>query len=1064
MKKKETISKLRSRWLILLLFVLCLSQNTFAQTFNITGEVKDASGEPLIGVTVTLKGSNKGVITDVDGNFKITCSKGNVLRFTYTGHIAQEVKIESEKKLEVIMIENSLDLDEVIVVGYGVQKKRDITGAIASVDSKSIEEKSPVNIFQALQGAAPGLQITSASGAPGAENMVILRGASTFSDGGVAPLYIVDNVITSSIDNINPSDVKSIEVLKDAASASIYGARSANGVIIITTKAGEAGKPKVDLSYLRSYRSMARKVPQVNNFERVLNLQATNFDDPSKTLEKFGVVTDSVGMTNSENNFYQDLLTQTAIRNDYKISISGGQDRIKYLASFGLVNDEGIIKTSYNDRITGRYNMDFQAWPTVKFTTRVSFSNMKTNSISEGNVLQTSMRRPTNMIIYYPDGSFAPYYDMGGNRNPVQELYGRENKRERFQGTIYQGMEWNLTKNLILSASAQADLGLTRYTQFTSKELDSNANEDLRKNSSSDKTTFNQKYAGDMFLAYSKTFNSDHNLSAMIGTSVEMGKSEYLNFAGSYLVTEAIQTMNMVTAWDLANTYTSGEEYAIASFFGRLSYSYKGRYLFNSTVRRDGSSRFGPNKRWGTFPSASLGWRFSDEPFMSWATNILTDGKLRGSWGITGNDRVGYYEYQTMFTAGKYSYNGIGGVVPVSTFGNPNLHWEETKQTNFGLDLTFLNGRAGVIVDYYIKNTKDLLSSMNLPYTTGYDDMRVNLASIENKGLEISLNGYPVRTKDFIWGTTINWWKNRNTITDLAKDDYVQSNLWMVAKGKPAGQWYGYKNLGVYQYDVSNAYTEDFKTRLNPVLKRDDNNNVIIGLNGQPTLLGYTLPDGTAYAGSVKQMRVSGENIAKGGDVIWENRPDTDGNYDGYINEGDKYILGNANPDWHASWNNDFTYKNFTFSFNFYLSWGGLVYNGLKRYYTTWGGNTHMQHPDYIRTGWKYQGQDTPWYALNTRQRATNNANTGELNSMYLEDASFLRLKNVKLTYNLNSKYVKKTPLRSCQVYVYANNLLTWTNYSGYDPEIGGSVLTPGRDNSAYPRYRELGFGINVGF
>jgi len=286
----------------------------------------------------------------------------------------------------------------------------------------------------------------------------------------------------------------------------------------------------------------------------------------------------------------------------------------------------------------------------------------------------------------------------------------------------------------------------------------------------------------------------------------------------------------------------------------------------------------------------------------------------------------------------------------------------------------------------------------------------------------------------------------------------------MVAKGKSAGQWYGYKNLGVYQYDVSNAYTDDFKTRLEPVLKRDDHNNVVIGLNGSPTLLGYTLPDGTPYTGDVKQMRVSGENIARGGDVIYENTPDSEGNYDGYINEGDKQILGNANPDWYASWSNDFTYKNFTFSFNFYMSWGGLTYNRLKRYYTVWGGNTHMQHPEYIRTGWKYQGQITPWYALNTKQRATNTSNTGELNSMYLEDASFLRLKNVRLTYNLDNKFIKKTPLRNCQVYVYGNNLLTWTNYSGYDPEIGGSVLTPGRDDSAYPRYREIGFGINVGF
>jgi len=756
-KKMDNMPKLSGKWLFLLLFIFCFGQNAFAQIFNIAGVVRDESGEPLIGVTAAVKGTTKGVITDLDGSFTLSCNTGEIISFTYMGYITQEVKIESANKLNIILAESSHNLDEVIVVGYGVQKKRDITGAIASVDSKSIEEKSPINVFDALQGAAPGLQITSASGAPGADNMVILRGASTFSDDGVAPLYIVDNVITSSIDNINPTDIKSIEILKDAASASIYGARSANGVIIITTKSGEAGKPKIDLRYLRSYSSMANKIPQVNNFERILNLQATQFDDPTKTLEKFGTVTDSVGMVNSTNNFYQDLLTRTAVRNEYNLGISGGSDKVKYLANFGLINSEGIIKTSYNDRITGRYNMDFQAWPRVKFTSRISFSNTKTNSIGEGDVLQASMRRPPNMIIYYPDGSFAPLYAMGGNKNPVQELYGRENKKERFQGTIYQGLDWNFTDYLSLSASAQADLGLTRYTQFASKELGGDADEDKRSNSVSDRTTFNQKYAGDVFLTFNKTFNGDHNLGAMLGTSVEMGKNEYLNFAGSKLVTEAIHTMNMVTAWDLAKTFTSGEEYAIASFFGRLSYNYKSRYLFNSTVRRDGSSRFGPNKRWGTFPSFSLGWRFSDELFMQGTNNVLTDGKLRFSWGVTGNDRVGYYESRTMYTAGKYSYNGIGGVVPVSTFGNPDLHWEETKQTNYGIDLTFLNGRVGLVVDYYIKNTKDLLASMILPYTTGYDNMRVNLASIENKGIEIALTGYPVRTRNFIWNTTVNW-------------------------------------------------------------------------------------------------------------------------------------------------------------------------------------------------------------------------------------------------------------------------------------------------------------------
>lgn len=1061
MKKSEKRKpKLMSRWFFLFLFIFCIGHNLFAQNFNVTGVVNDNSGEPMIGVTVAVKGTTKGTITDINGGFTLACQKGDVLSFVYMGYNNLEVKIDSNKKLEIVMTEDTKLLDEVVVVGYGVQKKRDITGAITSVDSKLIEERSPINVYDALQGAAPGLQVTSASGAPGGSNMIQVRGASTFDDSGVSPLYIVDNVITSSIDNINPLDIKSIEILKDAASASIYGARSANGVIIITTKSGESGKPKIDLRYLRSYSSMANKLPQVNAFERVLNLAGSDFSNPSKLIEKFSAVTDSVGLVNSVNNYYQDLLTQTAVRNDINLGISGGSEKLKYMASFGYVGDEGIIKTSYNDRITGRYNMDFTGWNNIRFTTRVSFSNTKTNSINEGNVFQTSMRRPPNMIIYYPDGTFAPHYAMGGNRNPIQELYGRDNKRERFQGVIYQGVDWKFTNYLSLSANAQADLGLTRNTQFTSKELDSNGDESLRKNSASDKTTFNQRYSGEMYLTFNKTLNKDHVVSAMIGSSVETGKNEYLNFEGTDLVTESIHTMNMASL-DLGNTYTRAEDYALASLFGRIGYTYKDRYIFNGSIRYDGSSRFGPKERWGAFPSFSLGWRFSDESFMNWASNVVTDAKLRGSWGVTGNDRVGYYEYQTLFTSGEYSYSGVSGVVPISTYGNPKLHWEETKQTNFGLDLNLFNGRVTFIADYYIKETSDLLSTMSLPYTTGYESMRVNLASIENKGVEFSLSGYPIMTKDFRWNTTINWWKNKNKITDLAKEDYVQNSLWLVAKGKATGQWYGYNNQGVYEYDCSNAYTDDYKTRLQPVLKRDDNNNVIIGLNGQPTVLGYVLPDGSAYNGDVKQMLQNGV-VAGGGDVIWENIADKNGVYDNKIDDNDRKVLGSGNPDWFASWDNNFTYKNFTLSFNLYLSWGGKVYNKLKQYYTTWGGNTHMQHPDYIRTGWKYQGQITPWYALDTRSRKTQNRQ--ELNSQYLEDASFLRLKNVRLSYNVERKFLNKTPISTCQIYVYTNNLATWTNYSGYDPEIGGSVLTPGRDNSAYPRYREIGFGINVGF
>ncbi|WP_232302835.1 SusC/RagA family TonB-linked outer membrane protein [Draconibacterium sediminis] len=1025
--------------------------NLFAQGKSISGKVTDNNKEPLPGVTVVVKGTTDGTVTDWDGKFQLVCpQETKTLVFSYIGMLTKEVELKGQSEINVSMVADYVDVDEVVVVGYGTQKKRDVTGAITSVSSEAIEQRQAVNVFDALQGTAAGVQITSESGAPGASSTIMVRGASTFDDSGVAPLFVVDNVIVDDVDNINPNDIKSIEILKDAASSAIYGARSANGVVIITTKMGEAGTPRIDVRILNSYSFIANKLPQINKFQTVLNNNKKTQD-----LMKFKASTDSVGLVKSQNYFYEDLLTRVAIRKDVNLGISGGSDRLKYNASIGYNGNQGIILTSYNNKLTSRFNVDYQVSDKLKWMSRISFGNSQTNGVSTAGVLQGAIRRDPDMILYYPDGSFAPYYQMGGRKNPVQELYDRENLDERWQTSLYQAFEFKINKDLVFQTSATANLNLRRKNSFSSAELDSKGN----RNKGSDNTTWSQIYQGDAYLSYNKKLN-DHNISAMAGSSVETGKNEYLNYEASYFVSEAVHTMNLGTL-DLTKTNTTATDYAIAGFFGRIGYNYKGRYMFNSNIRYDGSSRFGKNKRWGLFPSASLGWRFSDESFMGWAKNWLSDGKLRASWGRTGNDRVGYYESQLRYTSGSYAYNGISGVVPVSTYGNPNLHWEQTEQTDIGLDLNFLGGRASLTADYYVKTTTDLLSSMNLPYTTGYDNTRVNLASIENKGVEISLSGYPVRKKDFSWQTTVNWWKNDNTIVDLAREDYIQSNMYYVAKGYSAGLFYGYNNMGVYPYDVSNAYTEDNHTLLTPVLERDNNGNVIIGLDGQPTLLHYTLPNGDKYEGTINQL-TSGGVVMRGGDVIWENMPNAEGVYDNKIDDNDRKIMGKGSPDWSASWSNNLNYKRFTFSFNFYVSWGGLIYNDLKQYLSKWGGNSHREWVDYIVTGWKFQGQNTPWYAIDTRNRKTKNR--AVLSDFYLEDASFIRLRNVRLSYNFDEGILGKTFIKGATAYIYGNNLATWTNYTGFDPEVGGSVLTPGKDRGSYPRNREVGLGLNLNF
>lgn len=1025
------------------------------QANTVKGTVVDESGEPLVGVTITVKGAKTNAISDVDGNFTIDCPLNSTLEFTFMGFKTVQQKA-SGKRMTVTMQEDSQGLDEVVVIGYGTLAKKHISGSMNSIDGKKVEEKNAVTVLDALQGAAPGMQIVSNSGAPGESAFVSIRGASTFSDDGVAPLYVVDGVPVDDIDNLSPNDIKSIEVMKDAATSAIYGARAANGVILITTKSGEIGKPRIDARYQHSFYTAARKLPQVNAFESRLSMAATDLNNASKTLEKFSSRTDSTGLQYSTNYYYQDLLLRTGNRDDASLQISGGNNGFKYRASLNYIGQTGIYLASKDDRYTASVNVDYNPWKNVTFTTRVRLSYEKRNDVKTG-VIKDALRRDPDMIIWYPDGELIPYYSSGGRRNPVAELTQKLDENYFYKGNFYQGLNWKFNDWLALTASIAADYQSIRRMQFSSKYLEGSDN---GKNTQSDKIDQRIKYTGEAYLSFNKSFNN-HTISATLGSSFESTNNLGYNISGSFLLSENIHYMNMATELDASKTNTTGWDESMVGFFGRAVYSYLSRYIITGLIRYDGSSRFGQNSRWGSFPSISAAWRFSDEPFMRWSDNILSDAKLRLSYGVTGNDRIGRYESYLTYVSGSAYYNGTGGVVPASKYGNPNLKWEQTKQTDIGIDLSFLNGRITFVADYYIKNTSDLLSDYNLPYTTGYSTMRVNLASIRNQGIELSLSAVPIIRKGFRWSTTLNWWKNKNKITDLSREDYVSNSAWLVAKGRQAGIWYGYKNLGVYEYDESNAYTSDYKTRLIPVFQRDDNGNVIIGLNGKPTLIKYTMPDGSEYSGDVKQLSVNGV-IAGGGDVIWYNKPNENGELDGVIDTGDQTELGVATPQWYASWSNSFSYKNFSLNINFYLSWGGKIWNDVKRYYSSWGGNTHKQTPEYILQGWKYPGEITTWYALNSRQRKTNN-HSMSLSDQFLEDGSFLRLQDVRLSYTMDRKWLSKTFLRNVQAFIYGKNLITWTNYSGFDPEVKMSVLNPGKDDSSYPRSREFGFGLNVG-
>ncbi len=1014
----------------------------------VKGIVTDDNGIPLEGVSVVEKGTTNGTTSNRNGEFNINVqNRSSVLLVSSVGYLPKEIIVGDQKEWTITLSSDIKSGDEIVVVGYGTQRKRDVTAAISSISSKNIEEKQPVNIFDAIQGAAPGVRVMGNSGAPGEGSTVTIRGLSTLSDAGISPLYIVDGVPIDNINNINPNDIQSIDILKDAASAAIYGARSANGVIIITTKKGIPEKPQITVGYLKSFNFLSNRISQSNRLQRQMYDRRNNLGlDPKPD--------DSTSFSRNSDNDYQALLTQRAVRNQYDVGIMGGSKTLSYFSSLQYLDETGIILTSFNKRFSFRSNIDYTPSKKFSMATRINFSYQDRNNINEGNVLQQALQRPPGMALYFPNGEYI--YFNGGRRNPLAEAYLRKNESQIYKGVLYQGFDYKIIPELNFHVDASADVQLNRTSTFASKFL-SSSNPPI--SSGGDNTTIPIRLQGNAVMTYKKTFNNAHNFVAMAGMNLEKNRLEEANIEGTFFVTEAVQTLNAAGQYDLSDLYSRASQSALVGFVGRVSYDYMGRYLINANFRRDGSSVFGPDNRWGNFPSVSLGWRISDEKFMASLRDVLTDAKIRASYGSTGNSRIGDYDAAQQFIFGSYFYNGVSGVRTNTRMGNERLKWEQTLQKNIGLDLTFWNGRLLFTGDYYIKETSDLLYDSPLPFEVGFPGKaRVNSGSIQNKGVELMVSGYPVRKQEFRWQTTLNWSMVRNTITKLPVD-YID-DIWSVQQGREAGNFYGYKFLGIYEYDQSNAYTDDYATRLIPQFQKDAQGNVIIQKNNQPVLLGYTTPDGSPYNGTVKQLTTNGV-VSQGGDVIWANVPDASGVFNGNIGNEDRQFLGHGQPRWSLGWTNSLGYKEFSLSFNIYGNFGNSVYNENRRNLASFSNSNTTPDAYFIENMWKYPGQITDSY-IGGDKSADNMRRGG---SGYLESGSFVRLQSVRLGYALPPQLSRKVATKQLTVYVYGNNLLTWTDYSGFDPEVGqASVLKPGNDPGRYPKKREYGLGINVVF
>lgn len=1024
---------------------LLLVQPINAQTsgkVSVKGVVLDEAGETLPGATVTEKGTKNVAATDLDGKFTIKVSKsGATLIVSYVGYVTKEVT--SKPDMKVILSENSKNLDEVVVVGYGTMKKRDVTGAISSISSKDIEQKMATNVFEALQGQTAGIQIISGSGQPGETSSIKIRGTSTFSADGVKPLYIVDGIPLDDIDGINPTDIASMEILKDAASAAIYGSRSANGVIIITTKQGEAGKPRIDVKYNHSWGTLSHKLAQANRADRRYydNARRQYFLDNNigNADESIQMIQDSLNVFFNVDNDYQDMILQTAQKDQVDISVGGGNDKIKYFINTGYFNERGIVPNTAFQRLTTRINSDYKPVKWMNMGSRIALTYSKKEGINENALLNAMLSRRPYFSTYYPDGSLVGVFN--GQKNPIAQVEYTTDFTDAYKGNFYQFFEFDIYKGLKFRTNINANFSLSKRKKLYPSII---TDEWQKSNEGGSYNYLGWNWMNEDYFSYSHKWG-DHNFSAMAGFSAQRWSNQNEILVGTNSSTDYIYTMNAFAS-NLTQTSTGTWQtsHSLASLFARITYDYKGRYLLTANVRRDGSSRFAENNKWGNFPSASVGWRISDEKFMQFAKPTLDDAKIRVSYGVTGNESIGNYDYVYTYSPSTI-YDGVGGV-SATRIGKDNLKWEETKQFDIGLDLSFWNSRLTATFDYYDKYTSGLLADYELPKESGFSTMKTNVGEVSNRGFEVAIAGDIIRTKNFRWNASFNISRNINQIERLSEGKaYLEGDLWWMQEGGRIGDFYGYKYINVFQYDESNAFAEGSWQQLTPVFEN--------GVFQNKYLL-----NGTEYTGKVLQKTLPNGKPFRGGDINWE---EPEGSRDGIIDDNDRMIIGNALPDVTGGLSTQFTYKDWSLFISFYYSLGGEIYNFGEHNRNMFKYTGTTPSPDVIYNTWLKQGD----IALYPRPYNDEYDNARYANSFYVEDGSFIRLQNVRLSYNLPKNWCRKCGVKGINLYAFVNNALTWTKYSGFDPEFSTSdPLQIGRDNYRYPKKREYGVGMSVNF
>ncbi|MHA6246527.1 SusC/RagA family TonB-linked outer membrane protein [Pontibacter sp. CAU 1760] len=1061
---------MKKHLLFSLLLVLALVGQSWAQlNRSIMGRVTSANGEALPGVSVIVKGTSVGASTDVEGRFTINNipANANTLVFRYIGFAEQEVPIGERNIINVTLTQSSRSIEEVVVVGYGTQTREELTGAITSVTAEALEDIPVVSVDQALQGRAAGVQVTQNSGTPGSGIAVRVRGAASIGASS-EPLYVVDGVPintgnyaaigtggqqTNALSDLNPSDIASMEILKDAASAAIYGSRASNGVVLITTKRGANARTKINMGYYTGYQETWRRLDaltgqqQVELYnEMILNRYgnaaglgfASQADLTAYFFNGFRRARNAAGLwaavdrpdglravstfadpSTAPNNNWQDQIFRTAPISNYDLSISGGNERTKFLVSGTYFDQEGIVIGSSFERANGRLNLDHNISDKIRVGSSLGLSRSNSSRIQNDNningVISTALLVASDIPVFLSDGTYAK--DPGAStENPVAAAKEPTLSAisARMIGNVF--AEWDILPSLRFRTTFGLDYLTFREEDFrpTTTNTGAGSNGQGQMSYRQDVSWLNENT-----LNYSKTFNEIHSFQALLGISYQQSTFNSIFAAATGFPGNDIKQLS---AGSVKTSATSSESaWGLESYFSRFNYSLMNKYLFSASVRADGSSRFGENNRYGVFPAASVGWRISEETFLD-GLDFISELKLRASYGVTGNSEIGNFDALALVGAGA-NYLQQAGLAP-SQLGNPDLTWEETKQSNIGLDFGVLNNRIVLNVDAYLKQTDNLLLARPLVGSSGFVSVQENIGSMENKGLEFALTSYNIESNDpggFNWNTNFNISFNRNEITKLyGGNPYPAGFASWVEEGQPIGSFRGYVVDGIFQ-------TQDEITTLNS-----------------------RAVDQTGNPNAVYQSTAT-----RPGDIRFK-----DLNEDGVITSDDQQIIGNAQPRYTGGITNNLTYKGFDLTFFFQFTQGNDIYNNTRAF--SEGMNGVFGQTDGVLNRWTPENTDT-----NVPRAVYGDPNNNRRTSdRWLEDGSYIRLKNLVLGYTIPTSVLERVHLQRARLFLQTQNLFTITDYTGFDPEVNtfsGNNVALGTDFLVYPQARSVTFGVNIG-